>query len=59
MRSRPVDLTVSSARVNLTHKTTPLELKIGKTVVSKSLYLLPVPQIDAIVGMPLQRSRTL
>jgi hypothetical protein len=29
-----------------------LELKIGNTVISKSLYLLPVPQFDAIVGMP-------
>jgi hypothetical protein len=52
MRSRLVDLAVSSARVSLTHKTRPLELKIGKTVITKSLYLLPVPQFDAIVGMP-------
>src|SRR5208282_4758343 len=55
MRSRPVDLAVSSARVCLTHKTRPLELKIGKTVIKKSLYLLPVPQFDAIVGMPFFR----
>ena len=52
MRSRPVDLAVSSARVCLTHKTRPLKLKIGNTVITKSLYLLPVPQFDAIVGMP-------
>src|SRR5271169_1122219 len=55
MRSRPVDLAVSSARVSLTHKTRPLELKIGKTVIKKSLYLLPVPQFDAIVGIPFFR----
>ena len=55
MRSRPVDLAVSSARVCLTHKTRLLELKIGKTVIKKSLYLLPVPQFDAIVGMPFFR----
>ena len=55
MRSRPVDLAVSSARVSLTHKTRPLELKIGNTVIKKSLYLLPVPQFDAIVGMPFFR----
>src|SRR5436189_252343 len=52
MRPRPVDLAVSSARAQLTHKTAPLELRIGKTVITKSLYLLPVPQFDAIVGMP-------
>jgi hypothetical protein len=52
MRSRPVDLAVSSARVCLTHKTQPLDLRIGNTVITKSLYLLPVPQFDAIVGMP-------
>ena len=52
MRPRPVDLAVSSARAQLTHKTASLELKIGKTVITKSLYLLPVPQFDAIVGMP-------
>jgi hypothetical protein len=38
--------------VCLTHKTQPLDLRIGKTVITKSLYLLPVPQFDAIVGMP-------
>src|SRR5438046_2255246 len=52
MRSRPVDLAISSARAQLTHKTAPLELRIGKTVITKSLYLLPIPQFDAIVGMP-------
>ena len=55
MRSQPVDLAVSSARTNLTHKTRPLELRIGDTVIKKSLYLLPVPQFDAIVGMPFFR----
>jgi hypothetical protein len=29
-----------------------VKLKIGNTVITKSLYLLPVPQFDAIVGMP-------
>ena len=55
MRPRPVDLAVSSARAQLTHKTAPLELRIGKTVITKSLYLLPIPQFDAIVGMPFFR----
>ena len=55
MRPRPVDLAVSSARAQLTHKTAPLELRIGDTVIKKSLYLLPVPQFDAIVGMPFFR----
>ena len=55
MRSRPVKLAVSSARTNLTHKTWPLELRIGDTVIKKSLYLLPAPQFDAIVGMPFFR----
>ena len=55
MRPRPVDLAVSSARAQLTHKTAPLELRIGNTVITKSLYLLPVPQFDAIVGMPFFR----
>src|SRR5436305_15019825 len=55
MRPRPVDLAVSSARAQLTHKTAPLELRIGKTVITKSLYLLPVPQFDAILGMPFFR----
>jgi hypothetical protein len=32
-----------------------LELRIGETVIRKSLYLLPVPQFDAIVGMPFFR----
>jgi len=43
MRPWPVDLVISNARAQLTHKTTPLELKIGKTVITKSLYLLPIP----------------
>jgi hypothetical protein len=29
-----------------------VKLKIGNTVTTKSLYLLPIPQFDAIVGMP-------
>jgi hypothetical protein len=57
MRPRPVDLAVSSARAQLTHKTAPLELKIGNTVITKSLYLLPIPQFDAIVGMPFFRQK--
>src|SRR5208282_2522987 len=44
-----------SARAQLTHKTAPLELRIGNTVITKSLYLLLVPQFDAIVGMPFFR----
>ena len=55
MRPQPVDLAISSARAQLTHKTALLELKIGKTVITKSLYLLPIPQFDAIVGMPFFR----
>src|SRR6266496_1921466 len=55
MRPWPVDLAVSSARAQLTHKTAPLELRIGKMVITKSLYLLPVPQFDAIVGIPFFR----
>src|SRR5271169_1200030 len=55
MRPRPVDLAVSSARANLTNKTEPLDLSIGNTVIRKSLYLLPVPQFDAIVGIPFFR----
>jgi Reverse transcriptase (RNA-dependent DNA polymerase)/RNase H-like domain found in reverse transcriptase/Integrase zinc binding domain/Chromo (CHRromatin Organisation MOdifier) domain/Aspartyl protease len=58
-RSRPVDLAVSSARVCLTHKTRLLKLKIGNTVIKKSLYLLPVPQFDAIVGMPFFRENAI
>src|SRR6266496_4906169 len=55
MRPWPVDLAVSSARAQLTHKTEPLELRIGNMVIRKSLYLLPIPQFDAIVGMPFFR----
>jgi hypothetical protein len=51
MRSRPVDLAVSGARVCLTHKTGPFRLKIGNTEITRSLYLLRVPQFDAIVGI--------
>jgi hypothetical protein len=29
-----------------------MKLKIGNTVSTKSLHLLPVPQFDVIVGMP-------
>ena len=49
--TRPVDLAVSSAKTLLTHKTRLLKLKIGNTVITKSLYVLSVPQFDAIVGM--------
>jgi hypothetical protein len=52
MRPRPVDLAVSSAQTHLTHKTRPVKLRIGNTVITKSLYLLPIPQFDAIVGIP-------
>src|SRR6266496_5107794 len=55
MRPWPVDLAVSSARAQLTHKTAPLELRIGKMVITKSLYLVPIPQFDAIVGKPFFR----
>ena len=43
IRPRPVDLVVSSARAQFTHKTASLELRIGNMVITKSLYLLPVP----------------
>jgi reverse transcriptase-like protein/integrase-like protein/gag-polyprotein putative aspartyl protease len=52
MRSRPVDLAVGSAKAQLTHKTRLLKVKIGNTEVEESLYLLPIPHFDAIVGMP-------
>src|SRR5437762_363442 len=52
IRSRPVDLAVSSAKAQLAHKTTLLKVKIGDTEVEESLYLLPIPQFDAIIGMP-------
>ena len=52
MRSRPIDLAVGSARAQLTQKTKPLKMKIGETEVEESLYLLPIQQFDAIVGMP-------
>jgi hypothetical protein len=55
MRPRPIDLAVSNARAQLTHKTTPLKLRIGKTVITRSLYLLPIPQFDAIIKMPFFR----
>lgn len=38
--------------MHLTRKTGLLDLKIGETAVRKSLYILPIPQFDAIVGMP-------
>ena len=52
MRSWPVDLAVNNVRAQFTYKTTSLELRIGNTMITKSLYLLPVPQFDAIIGMP-------
>src|SRR5204863_323715 len=52
IRSRPVDLAVSSAKAQLAHKTRLLKVKIGDTEVEESLYLLPIPQFDAIIGMP-------
>ena len=51
MRPWPVDLVVSNVRAQLIHKTASLELKIGNMVITKSLYLLPVSQFDAIVEM--------
>ena len=51
MRSRSVDLVINNARAQFTHKTTSLKLRIGKTMITKSLYLLPVPQFDAIIEM--------
>ena len=51
MRPWPVDLAVSSARAQFIHKITPLEFKIEKTMITKSLYLLLIPQFDAIVGI--------
>src|SRR5205814_9997925 len=49
---RPVDLAVSSAKAQLAHKTRLLKVKIGDTEVEESLYLLPIRQFDAIIGMP-------
>jgi len=43
IRSRPVDLAVSSAKAQLAHKTKLLKVKIGDTEVEESLYLLPIP----------------
>jgi hypothetical protein len=52
MRPRSVDLAVSSAKRYLTHKTRPVILKIGNTVITKSLDLPLVSLFDVIVGMP-------
>jgi hypothetical protein len=52
MRSRPIDLAVGSTKIQLTHKTRLLKVKIGDIEVEDSLYLLPIPQFDAIIGMP-------
>jgi transposase InsO family protein len=49
---RPVDLAVSSVGAQLTYKTGLTKIRIGDTEVEKSLYLLPIQQFDAIVGMP-------
>jgi hypothetical protein len=51
MGPQPVDLAVSSVKTHLTHKTRPMKLKTGNMVIKKSLYLLPVPPFDVIVGM--------
>ena len=51
MRPWPVDLVVSSARAQFIHKTASLKFRIGKTIITKSLYLLSVPQFAAIVEM--------
>jgi hypothetical protein len=40
MRPRPVDLAISNARAQLTHKTALLQFRIEKTVIIKSLYFL-------------------
>ena len=53
MRPQPVDLALSSVQTHLTHKTRSVNFKIGNMVKTKSPYLLPVPQFDVIVGMPL------
>ena len=55
MRSRPIDLTINNARAQFIHKTASLELRIGKMMIMRSLYLLPVPQFDAIIEMPFFR----
>src|SRR5205814_5594181 len=47
IRSRPVDLAVSSAKAQLAHKTRLLKDKIGDMEVEEFLYLLPIPQFDA------------
>ena len=51
MKPRLVDLVVSNARVQLTYKTASLKLRIERTMIRKSLYLLLISQFDAIVGM--------
>ena len=37
------------------HKTGPVKLQVGDTMVERSLYMLPLPQFDAIIGMPFFR----
>ena len=52
MKLRSVDLAVSGVGAQLTYKTGLTKIRIGNTEVEKSLYLLPIQQLDAIVGMP-------
>src|SRR5437667_7496430 len=52
MKLRSVDLAVSGVGAQLTYKTGLTKIRIGNTEVEKSLYLLPIQQFDAIVGMP-------
>ena len=51
IRPRPIDLAINNARAQLTHKTILLEFRIEKMMITKSLYLLPIPQFDAIIGI--------
>src|SRR5438876_1494986 len=51
IKSRLVDLAVSNVGTHLTYKTGLKKIKIGDTEVERSLYLLPIQQFDAIVGM--------
>ena len=52
MKLRSVDLAVSGVGAQLAYKTGLTKIRIGNTEVEKSLYLLPIQQFDAIVGMP-------
>src|SRR6266513_884025 len=52
MKLRSVDLTVSGVGAQLAYKTGLTKIRIGNIEVEKSLYLLPIQQFDAIVGMP-------